>query len=97
MAHSPERAADPIGDQWRRAGDIIRWLEQSGPRYRDRVVGFVSMQGGQARVILDGTEYWFEPPEMSFASWCICAAAQTGDALEIRLRDDPVRNVRQIP
>lgn len=68
------------------AWNTLRWLEASGPRYRDVVAGFISVRAGAVRVILDGQDVDIPDSAMSHASWAICCCATTGEAVELRLR-----------
>lgn len=84
-------------DAWAQAAATLRWLENSGPRYRDVVVTLVLCKNEVAEMRVDGQTFVIKKTHMSHASWCLCRSAESGDILELRLRDDPIYRAAVFP
>lgn len=75
-----------------RAGNTIRWLEQSGPRYVALSFVLVEQLDKESVILrnLAGAEFYAGPANMSFASWLLILQAPLGHTVNILLRSDAV-------
>lgn len=75
-----------------RAGNTIRWLEQTGPRYHPEFIVTVVRHLDDAVEVKSpsGThvEYW--EGRVSHASWLLLRQANLGDTVSIKVRCDSV-------
>jgi hypothetical protein len=88
MMHHPNAYYDWDGI---RAGNTIKWLEQSGPRYHVQFVQVLCNDIETVRV-RDDRSVVFEmtAANVSFASWVQLSRAACGARLSILVRIDPV-------